>query len=294
MANPRDVDWNDLRHFLAAAKAGTLAGAARALGVDHSTIARRLAALEEALGAALATRGPDGLALTSVGARLLPLVEDIERTVAAAIELAATEKTHVRLAAPSGFGRILSPRLSALQAKHPSVTVELITGSRMVDLKKGEADVAIRNGASQDEDLVAKRIGDAAWSLYASAEYLARRSAPAESRDLSGHDLLGFDTALANVPGAKWIAAHGAGANVVMRCREMSDILAACAAGLGVAVIPVTAAALEPSLQRISSEVLGTSPLFVVYRKELLASEPVRAVVDFAFDVMREYLTVAG
>jgi DNA-binding transcriptional LysR family regulator len=294
MAKPPELDWNDLRYFLAAARAGTLAGAARSLGVEHSTIGRRLSALEDALGAPLVTRSPEGLALTSAGEKVVPLVEEIERAVLAAREMVATDKTRVRLATPSGFSRVLSPHLGPFQERHPGITIELLGASRMVDLKKGEADVAIRQGPSTDEDLVAKTIGEVSWSLYATEAYLARRPAPADPRALAGHDLLAFEAALSAVPGAKWIAEHGQGANIVMRCRELADMLAACAAGLGLAVLPSMAAALEPSLKRLTGESLGGSKLYVVYRKEALIAAPVKAVVDFVMEVMREYLAGAA
>jgi DNA-binding transcriptional LysR family regulator len=290
VAKPDEIDWNDLRYFLAAARAKTLAGAARALGVEHSTIGRRLTTLEETLGASLVTRGPEGLALTAVGRKVVPLLEDIERVVLAAKELAASEKTRVRLATPSGFSRILSPHLGAFQAQHPGVTIELMGSSRMVDLKKGEADVAIRQGPSEDEDLVAKTIGDVQWSLYAADTYLGRHPAPVDPRELAGHDLLGFEAQLSGVPGARWIEQHGKGANIIMRCREVSDMLAGCVAGIGLAVLPCTATASEPSLRRLTGEVLGNSKLCIVYRKEVLLAEPIRAVIEFVTAVMRDYL----
>ena len=290
MARPDDVDWNDLRCFLAAARAGSLAGAARAMGVEHSTVGRRLAALEEAMGAALVTRSPEGLALTAAGKQLLPLVEEMARAAQAGKEALASARTRVRLATPSGFGRVLAPELMTFQAQHPDVTIELSSASRMVDLKKGEADVAIRQGPSADEDLVARTIGDVEWSLYASASYLQRHPAPSDPRDLVGQDLLGFEERLAAVPGARWLERHGKGANVVMRCGELADTLSACVAGIGLAVLPTTAAALEPSLERLTGESLGTSKLYVVYRKESLLSEPVKAVIEFVTQVMRDHL----
>jgi DNA-binding transcriptional LysR family regulator len=289
-----EIDWNDFRYFLAAVRAGTLAGAARALEVEHSTIGRRLTALEQAIGAALVTRNPEGLVLTAAGEKLVPIAEEIERAVQAGREAVTANRARVRLATPSGFGRVLSPHLSAFQAEHPGVTIELLGGSRMVDLKKGEADVAIRQGPSEDEELITKRIGEVKWSLYASDAYLLRHPAPPDARQLAGHDVLGYEDRLGAVPGARWIAEHGSGANIVMRCRELTDMLSGCVAGLGVAVLPSTAAALEPSLRRLTDEVLGSSNLWIVYRKEMLLAEPVRAVIDFAARVVREFLDGAG
>jgi DNA-binding transcriptional LysR family regulator len=289
VSKAEDIDWNDLRYFLAAARGKSLAGAARALDVEHSTIGRRLTALEEALGVALITRGPDGLKLTALGEQMTPLLEEMERAVLAVRELAASRKVRVRLATPSGFSRILSPHLAAFQARHPGVTIELLGGSRTVDLKRSEADLAIRMGASEDEDLIARKIGDADWSLYGAASYLERHPAPADPRHLAGHDVLGFEASLAAVPGARWLEQHGGGANVVMRCRELTDMVTACAAGIGLAVLPCMAAEPEPALERLTAEVLGTSRFSLVYRKEVLVSPAVKAVIQFVSEVMREY-----
>jgi len=288
VAKPGEIDWNDLRYALAAARSRTLAGAARALGVEHSTIGRRLTALEDALGVPLFTRGPEGLVLTSLGEKVMPRLEEMERTVAAVAELTISQKTRVRLATPTGFGRYINPHLAAFQGAHPSITLELLSGSRPVDLKKSEADLAIRLGASDDEELVTRKIGDVGWSLYASAEYLARHAAPSDPGALAGHDVLGFEPSLAGVPGAKWIEAHGQGANVIMRCREITDVVAACVAGLGLAVLPCMAAETEPALVRLTPAVLGTRRLSLVYRREVLVSEPVKAVIEFVLKVMAE------
>ena len=295
MSASEGMDWNDLRYFLCAVRARTLAGAARALGVEHSTIGRRLKGLEEALGVPLLTRSADGLKLTAIGERVVPLVEELERGVRAIQELVTDQRARVRVATPTGFGRVLSPQLVAFQAKHPNITIELLASSRMVDLKSGEADLAIRQGPSSDEDLIARKIADVAWSLYASDAYLARHPAPGDPRELAGHDLLGFETTLANVPGARWIEEHGQGANVIMRCRELTDIISACVAGIGLAVIPCMAAAPEPALKRLTKEVLGTRPLSIVYRKEVLVAEPVKTVIAFVEEVLRDYIrSVSG
>jgi DNA-binding transcriptional LysR family regulator len=287
VAKPGDLDWNDLRYFLSAARAQTLAGAARALSVEHSTVSRRLTALEEALGVPLFTRNPDGLLLTTAGEQVLRQVEEMARAADAVRDAATSARARVRLATPSGFTRVLSPHLAAFNAAYPGVTLDIVSGSRSVDLKRGEADLAIRQAAPTDDDLVSRKLADLPWSMYASDLYLQRRTAPVDPRALAGHDVVGFDSTLAGVPGAQWIAAHGAGAQIVMRCRELSDLLVACVAGLGLAVAPCITADLEPSLRRVTPEVLGSTRLALVYRKEMLVAAPVKAVIQFVSDVIR-------
>jgi DNA-binding transcriptional LysR family regulator len=289
VARAGDIDWNDLRYFLAAARSRSLAGAARAVGVEHSTVGRRLTALERALGVPLLTRGPDGLALTPLGQQVAPLLEEMERAALAVAELCSSQKTRVRLATPSGFGRYINPHLAAFQAAHPTITLELLSGSRPLDLKKGEADLAIRMGVPTDEELVARKIADVGWSLFAAETYLARNPAPADPTQLAGHDLLGFEAVLSGVPGAQWIAEHGRGANVIMRCRELTDVVAACAAGLGLAVLPCMAADGDPLLRRLTRQVLGMHRMSLVYRREVLVAEPVKAVIQFVLELMGEH-----
>lgn len=288
MARLGEIDWDDLRCVLAAARAGTLAGAARALGVEHSTISRRLTAVEEGLGAPLFTRGPDGLALTEAGQKVIPLLEQMERAALAVTEVVSAQTTRVRLATPSGFGGLLNPHLGRFQAQHPNITLELLSSSRPVDLKKSEADLALRVGPLDDPELVARKIADVGWSLYAAPTYLARHPAPADPRQLAGHDLLGFADSLAHVPGARWLQQHGQGANVVMRYRELTDMISACLAGLGLAALPCMVTPAQP-LQRLTREVLGSQRLTLVYRKEVLVSVAVRAVLEFVTEVMAEH-----
>ncbi|HKU99957.1 MAG TPA: LysR substrate-binding domain-containing protein, partial [Vineibacter sp.] len=281
------LDWNDLRFFLVALRSGTLAGAARTLGVEHSTISRRLAALERSLDAALVIRRPDGLQATPLGDKLMALAQDAERAVLAVEALAAAERKRVRLAVPSGFTAFFSTHLAGVHHDLPGVSLELLSGSRPVDLSRGEAELALRIGPVADEDLIARRVGDVGWSLYAAPAYLDRRPAPVDPRDLTGHDIVGYDAILAAVPGAQWIEKHGAGATLVLRSRELADMVAAAAAGAGLAVLPCMLAETEPALRRLTDDVLGRRAMSLVYRREMLLSETVRGVIAFITSVIR-------
>ena len=295
MPGDEDLDWNDLRYFLRAAQAGTLAGAARAMGVDHSTIGRRLSALERALGAPLVIRAPDGLHLTPLGASLVPLAEEVERAVLALHGRASQRRARVRLAMPTGFTGLFSSNLERLRTAHPHLTLELLTGSRPVDLKRGEADLALRSGPVADEELIARPLGESGWSLYAAPSYLARRPAPVDIDDLSGHDLIGYDPALSEVPAAQWIEERARSAIVVLRSREMSDMQAAALSGAGLAMLPCLAADGEAGLVRLTPRVLATRRLSLVYPREARLAQPVQAVIRFVLDVMQENATrIAG
>jgi DNA-binding transcriptional LysR family regulator len=294
MAAADDLDWDDLRYFLRAAKAGTLAGAARRMGVEHSTIGRRLSALERSLGAPLVLRGPDGLTLTALGEELAPLAEEVERAVLAACELVESRRERVRLAVPSGFTGFFAERIAQLRAERPRLIVEILSGARAVDLRRGEADLAIRIGPVIDEELVLRKLCEVGWSLYGSKTYLARRPAPADPTDLSGHEVIVYDGNLAGLPAAKWMAEHAARATVALRIRETPEMLTATVAGVGLAVLPCYLADAEPMLLRLTPTVLATRNASLVYRREARLSEPVRIVMRFVREVIREHVEQLG
>jgi len=192
MASGEELNWDDLRYFLRAAESKSLAGAARAAHVEHTTIGRRLSALEQAFGAPLVLRGRDGLQLTQLGEQLVPLVTAVERAVNAVRDLVASERSRVRLAVPSGFTRLFSDAIATFARENPDVTLEIVSGARPVDLKKGEADLAIRASTIVDKDLIARKLFDSGFALYGSETYFARKPAPRDVNDLSGHDIVGF------------------------------------------------------------------------------------------------------
>ena len=291
MIAPVDIDrldWNDLRYFLAAMRAGTLTGAARQLSVKHSTVGRRLTALEEALGTAIFIRSEQGLQLTAAGERLVPYAEQIERSTREIRDQVMAQTARVRVAVPTGLVKAFAPHVGALHRRHPEIVLVFLSSSQPADLNKDEAELAIRVGEVADENLIARKIGSAVWSLYGSNAYLARKGAPKTARDLADHELLGFEPRLAAIAaGAKWIAAHGQGAKIVMVHRELADMIAAAGSGIGLAVLPRIVADLEPGLQRLSEEVLGEQPFFVVYRREIAQFGPVQQVIRFLTEVMR-------
>jgi DNA-binding transcriptional LysR family regulator len=277
---PPELDWDDVRYFLAAARAGSLAGAARSLGIEHSTVGRRLAGLERSLGAAVVLRNPDGLQLTALGRRLLPLAENLERSVRAVGALASAEKARVRLAAPSGMSRLLVPGLARLRDRHPEIVLEILSGSRLADLERGEADLALRVGPVTDADLVVKKLCELGQAMYAAKSYLRRRPAPVDVAGLAGHDVVAFDPALAATPGARWLEARSHDATIVLRSREMTDMLIAIASGLGIGVLPCFMGDAEPDLTRLTRQPVATSRLSLVYRREARIARPIRVVAE--------------
>jgi DNA-binding transcriptional LysR family regulator len=286
MASADELDWDDLRYFLRAVEAKTLAGAARTLGVEHSTIGRRLTALERSFGAALVLRGPDGLTLTPLGERLLPLIRDVERSVRAVEHGVASHTVRVRLAVPSGLSKLFTASLSRLREEQPAVALELVSGARLVDLKQGEADLALRSGPVDDVDLVTLKLCDLGWSLYAAHTYLAPRLA-VDLSDLSAHDWIGYDESLAALPASRWLEERASTSRRVLRSREMTDMLAAAVNGAGLAVLPCALGDEEPLLCRLTPQVVCTRAVSLVYCREAKLSAAVRAVIQYVVALVR-------
>jgi DNA-binding transcriptional LysR family regulator len=188
--------WDDLGYFLAFARAGSMQGAARALGVNQSTVQRRIAELQESVGHRLVERHLGSYRLTELGEELLPAAEGVEAAVAAfERRLAARDKCltgTVRVTCGSGLANRFqrTPLIDAFHAHFPGLRVELVTSDRFLDLSKGEADIAIRLGEPRDEALVGRKIADASWAVYASRSYVERYGRPRDVEDLNRHIIL--------------------------------------------------------------------------------------------------------
>lgn len=282
-----ELDWESLRYFLAAARQKSLSGAARSLGVEHTTVGRRLSALEEAIGAPLVERGPSGLVLTALGRRVHRVATEMEALVAAIGTLAVRRRTSVRLFVPTGFTMLLGSHLETLRRKLPHISLEIVSGSRPTDFRKGEADVALRVGPVNDEALVVRRVGDVGSALYAAKSYLARHRRPVDLDDLSGHAVIGFHPSLAEMPAAAWLAARTGDATVVMRSREAMDMLGAAQSGAGLAVLPCFLGDADPNLTRLTREPLASRRLSLVYRSGGRLSPELRSVVAFIAEAMK-------
>jgi len=279
------MDWDDLRYFLAAYRCRSLAGAARELGCEYTTVGRRLAQLETSLSTTLFVRTPEGLAPTPAAIELMPLAEQVERGAQAiAMRAAGLDQRAdgvVRVTCPEGFSAYVIDQLVELRTKHPSLSVEIIEDVRPLDLMRHEADLALRMSPTTQRDLITRTLGTMPWRMFASPAYLDRRGIPDPIGNLRGHDIVGFDDSLAHVPGARWLADHADGATVVFRGNSPPAVLEAACAGLGLTVLPHFFASRDPRLGLVASDVLGTRTLSIVVHPDLHRVARVRAVMDF-------------
>lgn len=190
------MNWDDARIFLAVARSGQILGAARSLGLNHATVARRLTALEESLGSKLFTRKTNGSELSGEGERFLVHAERMESAMLAASESAGADSTiegTVRVGAPDGLGvAFLAPRLGELTERHKGLRIELVPVPRAFSLSRREADIAVTLERPREGRLVARKLTDYRLGLYASKSYLARHSTPATLEDLAAHRLVGY------------------------------------------------------------------------------------------------------
>ena len=282
-------DWDQARLFLALCRARTVGAAGRALGVDASTVSRRLAALEAALGATLFDRSRDGIAPTEAAEQLLPVAEELEGTMArfslAAQGLERSAAGWVRLACPPDVAEVVvAPLLPGLLARHPGLRLALDPGEVVRDLTRGEADLALRTVRPRRGDLVVTRLTTVRWVLVA-APALARTLG--RLRRWADAPWLGWGERLAGIPPARWVASPAGQVEPTVRCDSVRLLLALAERGLGVALLPEPSAAqaglapvaLAPSLREAAAD-WPTDELFLVTHRALRGVPRVRAVWD--------------
>ena len=190
------MNWDDVRIFLAVARNGQILGAAKALGLNHATVARRLSALEQAIGSRLFMRRTNGTELTAQGEQFLVHAEAMESAglaAAEAVDANSEIEGIVRIGAPDGFGvAFLAPRLHELVERHPLLRIELVPVPRAFSLSRREADIAVTLERPREGRLVARKLTDYSLGLYASRAYLERHGTPASLDELRFHRLVGY------------------------------------------------------------------------------------------------------
>jgi DNA-binding transcriptional LysR family regulator len=250
-------DWNDLKHFLAVARHGSTLAGSRALGVDQSTVQRRLTELEKRLGQALVKRHPTGYRLTAFGETMLPHAERIDGAIVAFEQAVAAARDDgsgvVRVTCPEPIVKRLvqSGLLERFRARHPGLQVDFVISDRYVDLLKGEADIALRSGDTDDGELIGRKIGDSYWAVYGSVQYLEQNGRPTTVADLERHALVGLDESMANHRAAVWLRSVAPCGRVVARNSSVLGLVYAAKAGLGLAPLPTAIADAESDLERV-------------------------------------------
>jgi len=281
-----DFPWDDARFFLAVHRTGSLTLAARALGVNQSTVSRRLAALEEALGTRLFVRSQEGYFASPTGERLIARAERMEEEATAIAREASGQAQSlsgtVRITAPDAFGPFyLVTLLAELRKKEPQIEIELVPENRLFNLTKREADMAVRVGRPSESMVVARHVADMGMSLYASKAYVKARGRP-RGDDLSGHDLIGFDDSIQGTTDARWFLPRTKGARVAFRTTSTYAQMRAAIDGMGIAFLPCYLADGVKGLVRLRSPRTTISlEIWILLHPDLRHTARIRTTADF-------------
>ncbi|MBI0328811.1 LysR family transcriptional regulator [Burkholderia plantarii] len=281
-----EVDWQDVRVFLALGRHGSLSAAARALGVNHATISRRIQSLEATLGEKLAERRPEGYALTPAGTLALSVASDMEAAVQT-LGRGGTDgspKGVVRVNAPPALSQgFLIRQLAEVPIRHPGLDIDLATDLRSISLERHEADIAVRVDRPEDGDFIAKPVGSMAYGFYgtpALCERIEGGAAPV---------LVGFDEANTYIPDSGWLAQQFPQARVAFRANNHMAQAAAARSGVGLALLPHYVGRQEAELRLCRmGPVRPPREIWLLIRRQDRKDLPIRTVVDYLARVFDE------
>ena len=273
------TDWEDLRHFLAVAECGTLSGAARRLNVDHATVSRRLAGLEDALDVRLVDRLPRACRLTRIGRQVHARAVEMETAADAIARLAKAAHAplagRVTLSAPPVLvAHLLAEHLARFRADFPELRLSLSAQGRQVSLRRREADVAVRLVRPDEAGSVIRKIGRMAFGLYAHRAY-AHLAAPEKWQFIT------FDQSFGDIQQQQWLLRIAGDRPVACELNHMSEHLIAARAGVGVAGLPCFIGDEDRDLVRLDQEARFSRDIWLVVHRDLQKAAAARAVMDF-------------
>jgi DNA-binding transcriptional LysR family regulator len=282
-----DFDWNDVRAFLAVARSGRLTAAAARLRVDHSTLSRRIGALEHALRTRLFDRSPSGYTLTDQGRRLIPIGEEMERLAIGAGEAVGGSSTSVegivRIGSPEGFGSyFLAPRIALLKAQHPRLTIQLVAAPAVFSLARRDADIVVSVSRPPAGRLNVAKLIDYDLGLYAAPAYLSDAPDIASSEDLFRHNFVSYIGELLHFPELDFLQHVAPGGTTSVESSNLVAQLRATLAGAGLCVLPAFLAEEEDDLVRVlPDEVSLTRSLWLTVHQDLAELARIKATVRF-------------
>jgi DNA-binding transcriptional LysR family regulator len=282
-----DFDWNDIPLLLALARAGSLNAAAQDLGVDASTVSRRVAAAERRLNARLFVRDRAGVTLTEAGRAFVARAEDLAARVngvmLATASAAETVAGSVRISAIDFlFDYWLVQRLPALLERYPGLEVSLLGANRNVSFTRQEADFALRLARpAEDASVAMRKLGELGWAVFGA------RGAHAMPREAWRKQAwIVFEEGLAHLPETRWVAREIGAAPRMLRVDSLSTMVQACQAGLGLALLPTLLGA-EPGLRRMDEGIEVRRELWLLSHRDTASSARIRHVSDWLADTFR-------
>ena len=286
------ADWSDYQAFLAIARAGQLARAAQVMGVDATTMGRRLRRLEARLGATLFEQTREGQVLTEAGEALLARVEAMAHAAAGIGEGAEGSgglSGTLRISVSEGFGTwFLPPLLPDFARAHPALTIDLVASSGFLSPSKREADIAVTLSRPKAGPVIARKLSDYALRLYASRPYLADAGMPARAADLAqGHRLVGYIPDLLYAPELRYLDELHPGLAATLRSSSINDQHRLVAAGAGMGVLPCFIGDADPVLVPVLPERRILRSFWIVTHKDTHNLARVRAGKDWLAEVVQ-------
>jgi len=291
------LDWNDLRYFLAVADHGSTLAAGRALRVSQTTVARRIAALEDALGLTLFEKRQAGYALTPAGEGLIERARQVETATEGFAEASAAlvrdTSGVVRITTQEIFANtLLAPILRELHELHPEIVIEIDTQQASLDLGGGEADIALRSTASeQPAGVVGRSLCIDDWTLYCSRDYADRHGVPRTREELARHSIIGGGGGKLWLHYEAWLRSLGLEGQVAMHHASSSGLLSAVRSGFGIAVLPCTVADADPDLVRcIPPRDDHHRQMWLLTHERVRHTPRVRLVIDFMYERLMRHI----
>ena len=286
------MDWDDIRFFLGVARAEQFSAAAARMGVDTATVARRINALEKSLNTRLFDRRHTGCVLTEAGERFFQTAEDLESNILRAqadLSRSGVLVTGaVRIAAPDGFGTLfLCPRLAALKARHPALTIQLVPITRTFSLSRREADLAVTIEQPAEGRLVSRKLIDYSLHFYASRKYLEELGAPTTANDLSRHCLITYVPDLIFAEQLIFMPEIYGPSYSRLECSTAVGQLEAVRSGAGIGILHDYAAHRDKQLRVVLPAVRFDRTYWMVTHADLQGIARVRAAIDFIVDEVR-------
>lgn len=290
--------WDDLNTVLAVSRGGSLSAAARALGVNHSTVSRRLASLEAAAGHTLFRRLPRGYVPTAAGERLIESAERMESEFRGLTQVLSGEDIRVsgsvRLTAPDDMANfLLVEPLARFGARHPEVRIELAIDNRMLNLSRREADVAVRATSNPPANLIGRRPSDIVCAVYGAGGLIDAGGNPARGPG-EGPWIAWEDDGQSNAI-KSWVTGHCDPARVVYRSNSLANQFAAARAGVGFAVLPCFLCDPCPDLRRAGPPLEATrTGIWILTHPDMQGAARVTALTDFLFTEIKRRERLLG
>lgn len=284
------MNWDDVRIFLAVARHGQILGAARALNLNHATVARRLTALENGLGSKLFVRRTNGSELSGAGETFLVHAEAMESAMLAANASAGADAAMdgtVRVGAPDGFGvAFLAPRLGELVARHKGLRIELVPVPRAFSLSRREADIAVTLERPREGRLVARKLTDYRLGLYAARSYLDQHGTPNSLDELTGHQLVGYVEDLLYTASLDYTAEFLKGWRSSLAISSAMGQTEAVRSGAGIGILHAFMARGDASLVPVLPAHSLTRSYWTVMHEDLRSIRRVALVADFLAEIV--------